>query len=99
MPVSTTAASTNVRGSVALVSYNSERSHRVVANAAAAPSSTPAIARRSPSPMHQCEHVATLRAERHADPDLAAALRHEVGDHAINAEGGEQDRGQRERAE
>ena len=38
------------------------------------------------------EDLLRQRAERHAHPDLAAALAHGVGEHAVGADGGEQKR-------
>jgi hypothetical protein len=36
------------------------------------------------------EHTAPLRAKRHANADLGASLRDDIGEHAVGAHGGKQ---------
>src|SRR4029453_12711734 len=47
-------------------------------------------------PNDQSEHITSLRAERHADADFLGALRDGVSHHAVDAERGEQERGEAE---
>ena len=42
-------------------------------------------------PDHKAEHVGGAGAQSHADADFVAPLRHAIGDHAVDADGGEQD--------
>ena len=50
-------------------------------------------------PDDHAQHVAALRAERHPDADFLRALRHAVGDDAVDADGREQQRRAGENAE
>jgi hypothetical protein len=47
----------------------------------------------------QHQHVALLRAQGHPHTDLAPALRHRIGHHAVDAHDSEQQRNRREAAE
>ena len=46
----------------------------------------------------QAQHIARLRAERHANADFTGALHHAVSHHAVNSDRGDDERDQRERS-
>ena len=59
----------------------------------------PRAASATPRPTIMAEDVAGPRADGHADPDLVRAARHRVRHHAVEAEGGQEDRHGGEEAE
>ena len=72
------------------------RHQRVRKNAATTPTPTPVERQREAAPEHHAQHVARVRAERHADPDLVPPLAHEIGQHAVEADRRQHQRQRRE---
>ena len=72
--------------------------NRLRPNAPASPTAMPIAGRRQSLRHHLPQQPPTFRAERQADADLAAALRHHVGENAVGADGGEQQRESRKTA-
>ena len=58
-------------------------------HAATSPMASPMPVRASPRPTIIANHACGARAEGHAESDFAAALRHRVGEHAIQSDGRE----------
>ena len=63
-----------------------------MANAAARPIPDPDQREHGPLPEHQPQHVARLRTDRHPDGQLRHPLGRDVGNHAIEPHGGQQQR-------
>ena len=69
----------------------------VPATAPAIPSARPAAMSSERMPDDERHHAAAARAERRAHADLVRALRHRIGDHAEDADSGQQERDAAER--
>ena len=79
-------------GSRALVEKSIEDTTRASASDAIEPSATPTAVRRRPLNKVSLRISSGLRAERHAEAQLARPLRHGEGDHAVDAGHREQQR-------
>ena len=93
---SATAAATKVIGSVALTPNSSRSIRRVPAAAPSRPIDDAEAGERHTVAHHHPHHVGPLRAERHADADLARSLTDDVRHHAVDADQRERHREQRE---
>ena len=93
---STSGAKTNVRRSSVVTPYRKLSSTRLDAAAASRPATAPVAIRRGPLPHDQADDVAPLRAERHPDANLPAALGDGVAEEAVDAERREHQRQGRE---
>ena len=94
-----TDTTTNVAASVALTSNRSVDTRRVSAADASSPIATPSAATPMPSRRHEPIDLARARAESETNADLARAEANRVGHHAVNPDGREDEREQREHAE
>ncbi len=79
-------------GSSGFVPKSIDVKMRVVAIPAASPTARPTQGRLQSIKQHEPQHLFALRAEGDADAELGGALRHEVGEHAVEADRGEQER-------